>query len=83
MKTAHALTDRRHGTRYGSVARHISDLSDHDRNYFVILGGQEGWPGSTTFLDQVSLWQRGEYIAVPLQLKTARASFEHVTELIP
>ena len=32
----------RHFTRYGSNARHISDLSNIDRNYFVLLGGQDG-----------------------------------------
>ena len=51
MKTAHALTGERHFTRYGSNARHISDLSYDDRNYFVLLGGQDGWFGSTTFMD--------------------------------
>jgi penicillin amidase len=83
MKTAHALTAQRHGSRYGSVARHISDLSDLDRNHFVLLGGQDGWLGSTTLLDQVALWQRGEYIALPLRPETAHAIFRHRTELIP
>jgi penicillin amidase len=83
MKTAHALTDKRHGTRYGSVARHISDLSDLDQNYFALLGGQDGWLGSTTFLDQVPLWQRGDYMVVPLRPETARATFQHCTELAP
>jgi penicillin amidase len=83
MKTAHALTDRRHGTRYGSVARHISDLSDLDRNYFVLLGGQDGWLGSTAFLDQVPLWQRGEYITLPLRPETARTVFRYRTRLTP
>lgn len=83
MKTAHPLTDKRHGTRYGSVARHISDLSDLDQNYFVLLGGQDGFLGSTTCLDQVSLWQEGKYIAVPLRPATARATFKHHTDLEP
>lgn len=83
MKTAHALTDRRHGTSYGSVARHISDLSDLDRNYFALLGGQDGWLCSTTFLDQVPLWQRGEYMVLPLRPETAHATFQHCMELTP
>lgn len=83
MKTAHALTDRRHGTSYGSVARHISDLADLDRNYFALLGGQDGWLGSTTFLDQVPLWRRGAYIVLPLRPETAHATFEHRTDLTP
>ena len=83
MKTAHALTGERHFTRYGSNARHISDLSDDDRNYFVLLGGQDGWFGSTTFMDQVALWQRGDYVEVPLRLDTVRAKFSYRTELAP
>lgn len=83
MKTAHRQTARRHAASYGSVARHISDLSDLDRNHFVLLGGQDGWPGSTTFLDQVALWQEGKYIELPLRPETARATFRHVTRLAP
>ena len=42
MKTAHGLTDERHGTPYGAMSRHISDPADLDRNFFVLLGGQDG-----------------------------------------
>jgi penicillin amidase len=83
MKTAHALTNRRHSIRYGSIARHISDCSDPDQNYFVLLGGQDGWWGSTTFLDQLSLWRRGAYIVVPLRPQTAALTFQHRTDLTP
>lgn len=83
MKTAHALTDRRHTVRYGANARHISDLSDADRNYFVLVGGQDGWLNSTTFLDQVAPWLSGDYIQVPLRLETVRQHFPHVTTLTP
>jgi penicillin amidase len=82
-KTAHHLTSRKHEASYGSVARYICDLSDLDRNFFVLLGGQDGWLGSTTFADQVELWQRGEHVAVPLRLITVRATFPHRTELMP
>jgi penicillin amidase len=83
MKTAHGLTNRRHRTSYGSVARHISDLSDPDENYFVLLGGQDGWFGSDTLADQLALWQRGEYIRLPLQPENARKTFLHCTMLKP
>jgi penicillin amidase len=83
MKTAHGLTDRIHGCRYGSTARHISDLSDPDRNLFALVGGQDGWPGSTTFTDQVQLFLRSDYVTVPLQPETARATFPHRMELTP
>ena len=75
MKTAHSSTDERHFTRYGSQSRHLSDLSDMDENYFVLLGGQDGWLGSSTFLDQVPLWREGGYVRVPLRPETVRDSF--------
>jgi penicillin amidase len=83
MKTAHADTAERHFTRFGSQARQISDLSDPDANYFALLGGQDGWFNSTTFLDQFELWQRGDYVRLPLRLDTVRAEFLHRTELTP
>jgi penicillin amidase len=83
MKTAYGMTNRRHAAAYGSVARHISDLSDLDRNYFCLLGGQDGWLESTTFADQITLWQKGEYVALPLRPETARATFPHHTKLRP
>ena len=39
--------------RLGSMARHVSDLSDPDANWFVLLGGQDGWFGAENFADQV------------------------------
>jgi penicillin amidase len=83
MKTAHGLTGRIHGCRYGSTARHISDLSDPDRNLFALVGGQDGWPGSTTFTDQVRLFLRCDYVTVPLQPETAHATFPNRMELTP
>ncbi len=83
MKTAHGLTDQRHGTPYGAVSRHISDLSDPDRNFFALLGGQDGWLNSSTFVDQVALWRQGRYIQVPLRLSTVRTTFAHRSVLHP
>jgi penicillin amidase len=83
MKTAHASTDRRHATRYGSQARHVSDLADMDENYFVLLGGQDGWLGSANFIDQMPLWQDGGYIRVPLRPATVHATFRRRTVLQP
>jgi len=83
MKTAHGMTDARHGARYGSTARHISDLSDPDENLFVLLGGQDGWINSSTFLDQVPLWLEGRYIRLPLRLESVRAAFPHRMTLSP
>ncbi len=82
-KTAHRPTNEVHATRYGSNARHISDLSDPDANYFVLLGGQDGWFESSTFIDQAELFERGDYVQIPLQLETVRAKFPHRMVLKP
>lgn len=79
MKTAHTSTDERHSTRFGSNARHISDLSDMDRNYFVLLGGQDGWFNSANFIDQVSHWRAGKYVHVPMRLPAIRDAFKYKT----
>ena len=81
MKTAHDPTAERHTVNYGSNARHISDMTDPDGNYFVLLGGQDGWFNSTTILDQWELWRRGDYVRVPLTLDAVRASFPHTLSL--
>jgi len=83
MKTANALTSRRHNAALASTARHISDLSDVDANWFVLLGGQDGWPGSTTLVDQVELWRAGRYMQIPLREETVRAQFPLHVELRP
>jgi penicillin amidase len=77
MKTAHNTTAARHNTRYGSNARHISDLADPDANYFALLGGQDGWINSTTFTDQLPLWRDADYVQIPLTIDTVRAHFAH------
>ena len=82
-KTWNGLTNERHYARYGANARHISDLSDEDENYFVLLGGQDGDSGSKQFLDLAPLWLRGEYIKVPLRVETAKAQATEITVLQP
>ena len=79
MKTAHDAIGTRHTVRYGANARHVSDMSDIDENYFVLLGGQDGWLNSSTMLDQWPLWQSGGYVRVPLTRSGVHASFPHVT----
>jgi penicillin G amidase len=83
MKTAHGLVDRRHHSSLGSMARHVSDLSDPDANWFVLLGGQDGWFGAENFADQVPLWREGRYIRMPLTEAAVARAFRHVLELRP
>ncbi|HYZ20775.1 MAG TPA: penicillin acylase family protein [Rhodopila sp.] len=83
MKTAHGLTPRRHHATLASTARHLSDLSDVDANWFALLGGQDGWIGSTTMLDQTELWRQGRYIQTPLRPETINRIYPHRMELHP
>ena len=77
MKTAHPSGTDEHAAFYGSQARHVSDLSDPDANWFVLLGGQDGRPDSAAFLDQVPLWREGRYIRMPLTDAAIRERFPH------
>ena len=81
MKTGVPATYGVHGASYGSMARHISDLSDEDENYFTLLGGQDGWIGSDTAMDQTGKWQDGTYLKFPFRLETIRQEFAHKTIL--
>jgi penicillin amidase len=83
FKSAHGPVTGRHAVAYGSNARYLFDLSDLDGNRLVLLGGQDGHPCSPAFLDQAELFRRGEYVRVPLDPATARATFLHATILEP
>ena len=82
-KTAHPLTAGRNSATYGAVARAISDLSNPEENYYVLLGGQDGRLRSDASLDQVPLWLDRQYIRVPLSVESVRKSFEFSVELRP
>lgn len=77
LKTDHESSAERHPTRYGAQARHVSDLSNPDANWFVLLGGNDGWYNSSTFRDQVGAFQAGQSFQVPLQVETARTTFKN------
>lgn len=83
MKTAHSTTAERHSVRYGSNARHVSDMSDMDENYFVLLGGQDGWINSSSFVDQLALWQEGRYLRIPLRRESLPEAFPHQITTAP
>lgn len=51
---------------YGAVSRHISLMSDPDHNEFIMLGGNDGWVGSSALSSQVDRWLSGKTIHLPL-----------------
>lgn len=83
MKAGHRRSGDNYAALYGASARFLSDLSDLDSNYFVLLGGQDGWFNSSTFLDQVPLWFKGEYIQMPLRPEVVQSRAARKTELRP
>lgn len=83
MKTAHEISNKKHDTFYGANSRFIALMRDMDENYFVLLGGQDGWLGSENFVDQVPLWLKGEYIKIPLRIENVRKAFVHQMKLQP
>jgi len=83
MKTAHPTVARPHRAFYGSVARFVTDLADPDASHAVLLGGQDGWFGSDTLLDQLSLWREGRMIRLPMTRTAVQAEFPHLQWLQP
>lgn len=83
MKTGHGFITGPHDVVFGSMARHISDMSDPDANWFSLWGGQDGWLGSEAFLSQVPLWLRQESIRMPLRPEVVAREFPRVTRLTP
>ena len=57
--------------------------ADPDGNYFVLLGGQDGWINSANFADQVELWRFGRFVQVPLTREAVVEAFDRVMVLRP
>lgn len=83
MKSSHGLVNERHHASMGSMARHISDMSDPDANWFLLLGGQDGWFGAENFADQVPMWCERRYIHIPLSKEAVAEAFAYAHELKP
>ncbi|MCB1318600.1 MAG: penicillin acylase family protein, partial [Leptospiraceae bacterium] len=58
---------------YGADARHISDLSDPDANFFLLFGGEDGYMQSPTTTDQIERWGENRLIQVPLNADSIRS----------
>lgn len=75
MKNAHGLVRGRHEVEYGAQARHLSDLADADANFFVLLGGNDGWVDAENYADQLPLWREGRSIRMPLDPEAVAREF--------
>lgn len=80
-KSAHGFSLEPHAVAYGAQARFIAELHNPDENYFVLLGGQDGWIRSENFLDQIPLWKAGEYMRLPLSTEGVRKSYPWTIEI--
>ncbi len=76
MKTAHDIDNREHQAHYGANARFISKMSGLNDNWFVLLGGQDGWLGGESMIDQFPLWQKGEYMKIPMEIRKIKEEFK-------
>jgi len=83
MKMAHGLVNGRHAATFGSMARHVSDMSDLDANWFVLLGGNDGWLGSSTFCDQLTPWRERRFLRMPLRPETVAKEFPFAKVITP
>ena len=83
MKAAHGLVRGRHNATYGSMARHVADLSDPDANWVTLFGGQDGWLGSEGMTDQIPLWRERRPIRLPLRPETVAREFPTLMRLAP
>ncbi len=55
--------------KFGAHLRVIFDLSEENENYGVMIGGQDGFLGSSALNDQTSLWIEGAYMKLPFDQK--------------
>ncbi|MBX7146023.1 MAG: penicillin acylase family protein [Alphaproteobacteria bacterium] len=77
MKTSGNMISRKHYVGYGSQARHVSDLSNINANDFILFGGQDGQINAENFIDQVPMWQHGDYIRVPMDIDLVQKNFSY------
>ncbi|MEX1665912.1 penicillin acylase family protein [Zhongshania arctica] len=83
MKSAHGFARGKHYVGMSSTARYFFDLGHVDSNWFTMLGGQDGCPGSAAYTDQIELWNRKEMLQIPLDLATVVDTYEHCVVIRP
>lgn len=83
MKSMHPFGRERHATTFGANARFVADLSDPDGTFAVLLGGQDGWPGSQSMIDMVGRFRSGDSVALPVSEAALSRDFSHTTIIRP
>lgn len=81
-KAAFAAGDDGYRVVFGAQSRHISDMGTLNDNYFVMLGGNDGWIKSPFLDDQVAVWREGGLINIPLELNTVKKTFTRHKQLL-
>lgn len=77
MKSAHGFATGKHYVGMSSTARYFFDLGHSDENWFAMLGGQDGCPGSPAFTDLIQAWNKQEMLQIPLDLDAIRLSYKY------
>ena len=83
LKRGGSSSDEPNDSSFGSNARHISDLSDPDLNFFVMYGGNDGYVRSPFLTNHMDLWQEGKYFQVPLDPEKIRILFHSKHTISP
>ncbi len=68
---------------HGAGYRGVYDFADPDSSVFVISTGQSGHFLSRHYDDMATLWRRGEYVPMSLDVGLARAAAVGITRLLP
>ena len=66
MNRAISSTNNNFNVNYGSTLRIIIDFSDNANNFFSIPTGQSGHFLSKNYDDFIDMWQKNEYLKIPL-----------------
>lgn len=74
MKARFIPSNHKKEVIFGAQARHISDMSHMDENYFSMLAGNDGCLESPYLLDQLDLFVEGRYVKLPLTLEVIKKS---------
>jgi len=72
----------RYRVAWGASQRHVSDLSE-EVGWFVIPGGQSGYPGGRHSADQLPMWLEGGLMPLPLTREGAEARTLRLWTLLP